>query len=250
MNFTDILIIYLACGAPFGVYYFLQNRRKKDFSLFWIKTFFNFAFWLPFALGFFLENKIRQNFYYLNPNNEKKIFLIQKQIESILHESKLKVSIYDYREIFDRYLGLTISKRGEAKKTADTEKEIFRITGHKQVELAAICLQRRNQKRLFYHHTLARQDFLQFIAKLFKVSSGKIKLGNLSVEFVKLLDDTEAQTALEKLFAENSQTDKQSVVKHLEKDLWNPNKHAPLSVNPISTHLPSMTTTANLPVKD
>ncbi len=65
-----------------------------------------------------------------------------------------------------------------------------------------------------------------------ELSSDKKKLGNLSFEFVKLLNDIEADNALEKIFTTASQTDKDFAVKHLEKDLWNPEIQKPLPINP------------------
>lgn len=250
MNLTDFLIIYLACGAPFGVYYFLQNRRRKQSSLFWIKTIFAFVLWLPFALQLLLKKFNSDRSQFLTINKERSIFSIQKKIEAILLETDSQISIYNFREVFERYIGLTSAIRDENNKPSDAQKEIFRISKNSNIELAAICQHRRNRERLFFHHTLARQDFLSIIAKMFESISDKKKIGNLSVEFVKLLNDSEAENALEKIFTTASQTAKDSTVKHLEKDLWNPELQKPLPVNPISTRFQTMTARTNLHSKD
>lgn len=243
MNLTDYLIIYLACGAPFGVYYFLQNRTKSDSSKLWLNTLITFAFWIPIAFRLLRENKILNksvNLKFdvaltLDAIQEKKLNLIQKQFENFLPESSLKISIYEFRETIDRYIGLTLANQSHSKKASITDKEFFRISENKNIELAAICLYRRNQKRLSFHHIQARQDFLHFINELSEFSEHKKIVSNLAVEFVKILNDLEANTLLEKMFMKSSQTDKYFVVKQLEKDLWNTEIHKPLPINQIST---------------
>ncbi len=223
-----------------------------------MNTIITFAFWIPIAFQLLRENKL-----FNNPNTskfdaevtldltqEKKLNLIQKQFEKILQESCLKISIYEFRETIDRYIGLKLANQSNSGKVSVADKEIFRISENKNVELAAICLYRRNQKRLFFHHTRARQDFLHFINKLSDFSADRKIIGNLAVEFVKILNDLEANNELEKMFSSTSQTDKYFAVKQLEKDLWNIETHKPLPTNQISTRLQTMTATANLRGKD
>lgn len=259
MNQMDLTIIYLACGAPFGVYYFLQNRRLEQEKLFWIYTTLAFVLWFPFAV-YLLWNKLSvDRSPLLTINEEKRIFSIKKQIEAILPHTDSQISIYNLREIFERYIGLTSAIYTENNKSTDAEKEIFRISKNSNVEIATICQHRRNRKRLFFHQTLARQDFLQTIAELSELSSNQKKLGKLSLEFVKLLKDFEAKEKLEKIFlnasqleekfTNNSQTNKNFAVKYLEKDLWNSEIQKPPPVNPISTRLQTMSVT-NSPGKD
>lgn len=258
MNLTDFLIIYLACGAPFGVYYFLQNRTKAISSKLWLNTFITFAFWIPIAFRLLRENKFLNKSVTakfdteqgLDATQEKKLNLIQKQLEQILQESSLKISIYEFRETIDRYIGLTLANQSHSRKASIAEKEFFRISENENVELAAICLSRHNQKRLFFHHIQARQDFLHFINQLSEFSSDKKIVGNLAIEFVKILNDFEADTLLEKMFSSTSQTDKYFAVKQLEKAIWNTEIHKPLPTNQISTRFQTMTATTNLRGKD
>ncbi len=254
MNLTDLLIIYLACGAPFGVYYFLQNRTKSVSGKLWLNTSITFAFWIPIAFRFLRENKLLNKSVSFNfdaeVTQEKKLILIQKQFEQILQESSLKISIYEFRETIDRYIGLTYANQSHSRKASLADKEFFCISENKNIELAAICLDRRNQKRLSFHHKGARQDFLHFINQLSETSADKKIIGNLAVEFVKILNDLEAETALEKMFMEISQTDKHFAVKQLEKAIWNTEIHKPLPTKQNSTRLQTMTATANLRGKD
>ncbi len=161
MNQIDLIIIYLACGAPFAVYYFLQNRRLRYTKLFWIKTTFAFILWLPLAAQLFWNKFSFFHSQFFLVNKEKSISSLQKQIEAILIESDSQISIYNFREVFERYAGLTKANSDKNNKISDSEKEVFRISENANIELAAICQHRRNRKKLFFHHTLARQDFLR-----------------------------------------------------------------------------------------
>ncbi len=254
MNLTDYLIIYLAGGAPFGVYYFLQNRTKTVSSKLWLNTVITFVFWIPIAFRLLRENKILSNFTNLKSDSEtireKRLYLIQKQLEKILQESNLKISIYEFRETIDRYIGLTFANQNSNEKSSIADKKNFRISENKNVELAAICLYRRNQMRLSFHHTKARQGFLHFINQLSEFSDTQKIVSKLAVEFVKILNDAEAKTLLEKMFIKTQQTDKYLVVKQLEKDLWNTEIHKPLPTNQIPTRLQTLTATTNLRTKD
>ncbi|MEO6588731.1 MAG: hypothetical protein ABIP06_05335, partial [Pyrinomonadaceae bacterium] len=51
MNLFDAIIIYLACGAPFGVYYFVNHRLLNNRVFF--KTVLILLCWLPFAILLF-----------------------------------------------------------------------------------------------------------------------------------------------------------------------------------------------------
>ncbi len=142
MNSLDFLIIYLTCGAPLGVFYFLQNRKAQNDNQFWLKTFFTFIFWFPFGLRL-LRNHINKKFFAgkrIFSKSEKKeteIFLFQKQFEEILQKSKLQISIFEFREAIERYVGLTLAKNFENTKTTETEKEIFWIGNAENAERCA-----------------------------------------------------------------------------------------------------------------
>jgi len=258
MNLTDFIIIYLACGAPFGVYYFLQSRNKTESPIIWLKIFLTFFFWIPFALlfvrQFLFSKKVLHPNYHSTSVFEAKdngnIYLIQKEIEKKISESRLKVSLFEFRETLERYVGLTLANQEASTKVSERGKEIFRIAENSNVELAANCLHRRNRKLLAFHQTEARKDFLQMIGKLSDSMTDKKNLENLAIGFVRLLKDKQAEKNLEKIFAANLQTDIPPSVLHLEKDLWNPQEHKLLHAQPNSTHFQAIRATTALRRKD
>ncbi len=258
MNLVDFIIIYLACGAPFGVYYFLQSRNETETPAIWLKILLTFFFWIPFAFlfvrQFLVSNKNLQSNYYLTPAFEAKdegnIYLIQKEIEKKFSESCLDFPLFEFRETLERYVGLTLANQETFTKVSEREKEIFRIAENSNVELAADCLHRRNRKLLAFHQTEARQDFLQLIRKLSGSMTDKKNLENLATEFVRLLKDKQAQNSLEKIFAANLQTDIPLSILQREKDLWNPQEHKLLHAQPNSTHFQAIRATTALRRKD
>lgn len=251
MNLIDLFIIYLACGAPFGVYYYLQNRMKTDSVSLWLKTAINFLFWIPFTLLLLRRNKNLKlhlnRFGKISPAEAMQIevlFSIKKQLEQFLPESDLKISVYEFREIVERYVGLTLGNSIGTSKISEPEKEIFRVSTTNNVELGAICFARRNRKRLLSHQTEARKDFLHLIKNLFDGSSDKAALKQSAIELVNNLNDIEARKSLAEIFADSGQSDGRLNVKRLEKNLWKPELNKPLHIKPTSILLQTMETTS------
>jgi hypothetical protein len=260
MNLYDFLIIYLACGAPFGVYYFLLNRKTPKFKHLRLKSVLNFLVWIPFAYQLLRKSDILRRVFNktfaqnpaLDADAEKNIYAIRKRLEKIYLESRLKLSIYEAREIFERYAGLTLECQFEHinSQTAQTKNGIFEITGHKNAELAAICLNRRNRKRLLFHQTEARRDFLHLLSELFDYGSDLENLKTAAIEFATLLKDTEARASIEKIFGFETQIEKASNVKSAETEIWKAETQKPLLTRPISTRLKTLTAMMNLRGKD
>ncbi len=168
---------------------------------------------------------------------EKNISQHQKWLENFLYASNLEISIYEFREIIERFIGLTLAIQNEGEIINQTEGNIFRAANCEKIELSAKCLNRRNRKRLFYHQNLARQDFLHLIARLFAFRSNQKELKVLAIEFVSLLNEQKAKAALEQFFIETLPTEKNFPLKNQEKDLWNKEVRKPMPAEQIPFHL-------------
>lgn len=242
MNLIDLTVVYFAVGAPFAVYYFLQNRRADKSVAFWLKIFFAFVFWLPFAAMSLSRSQSLRSFFNLNfirdflaSDSSDEIIRLQKRIENLLLAGDLKIPVFDYREIMERYVGLTLAS--DANANNEFESEIYRVAANENVRLASICLHRRNRNKLRRHQTEARLDFLQIVERLSgSVSDAKI-LHDASAELAKILKDETARESIEKMFAKKLQTEKPLSVEHTEKDLWKTQEHKPLRSETISTRL-------------
>ncbi len=233
MNLTDLFIIYFTGGAPFAVYYFLQNRRQESNLL--PKTAIVFLLWIFFAVSLLLQSKIRrQVFDYSSENQRGQILsLHQKKLEEFLVESKFNISVFDLRETIERYVGLTLNIGNDIANGA--EQEILRIAENDNLRLGSICIERRNRNRLARHQTEARKDFIRLVGKLSELTSDTDKFQQSVVEIVRVLKDEEAQSSLGKIFAENLSNGQITGVEHSEKDLWKPQEPKLLRVETISS---------------
>ena len=255
MSFSDVLIIYLACGAPVGVYFYLKNRRLYSKQL-WLKTILNFVFWIPFFLQLILKRRIQYVFSKklfnseTKAGNENQLLSVQRKIENILIENNPKISIYEFREVFERFAGLTMACSNNKTESYKHEKEFYKISGFSNQELSAGCLHRRNQKRLYFHQSKAEKDFLQMLAVISDSVDKPTELSRLSVEFVKLLNNSKAEKALIEMFDSKLQTERKISVTNLEKDLWIPDTHKPQPAGQISMRLQTISKKANLSVRD
>jgi len=202
---------------------------------------------MPFALRY-LRNRFYNKFggeLFSDAKFGKKIHAARTRLEKALSEKDPNISIYEIRQIFDRYVSFTLSAQTDNRDSRFVlaNDEIFRIAGHNNSELAAICLDRRNRKELTFHQTLARLDLLDLLA-------GKGELGAWAIEFVSLLKDREASEEIEKMFDVKPQTRKESLVKDTEKQLWNSETQKPAFTKKISERLKTLTATLSLREKD
>jgi hypothetical protein len=256
MNAFEIFILYLSCGAPFGVYFFLQNRHKSTFLTALLKAFLTVVVWIPYALQVLNANITKKlsdsKFDTAGESDaalEKKLEEVEKTMLQILFESKAGISVFEFREVLERYSGLTLARQTD--EIGENESEVFKITNHKNAELGAKCLHRRNRLRLEFHQRLASRDFLKLLAKFSFFEAEKLR--HAALEFATLLDDGETRRAIEKLFAESSQNANGSTVKQGEKEVvWNAKEHKPPLAKPISVPITSrsMIATANSSNKD
>jgi hypothetical protein len=236
MKFIDLLIIYFSIGAPFSVYSYFQTRSEPNRNSRIIRIFFTFLFWLPAAFKLIKNKTISRKavstvrYKKTSPASvvEIKLYSIEKQLEKNFRNSGFTGSIYEFRETLERYAGLTLSCKNQSLAASDASLEFYSITENKNTKLAAKCFDRRNRRRLFFHQTVARQDFLQIIADLLVVISDKREFIKLALEFVDLLEDSQARDEIEKMPVENS-----LAVKLLETDLWKSETRKPLPANSI-----------------
>jgi hypothetical protein len=259
MNLFDLFIIYLACGAPVAVYFYLTNRRRLYSKQLWLKTILNFFFWIPFFFQITRKSRILDKFLknrfasknISDEHFEKEIFAVQKNIEKLLPGNDPSVSIYEFREVFERFVGLSKACADNRNgKPNDTDREIFRVSNRNDVEIAARCFHRRNLNRLLFHHTQAEKDFLQLIDEVSRIVSDPEKLCIHAKKVAKILENSKVESALEKMFGDRLQTNKNLSVKDLEKDLWIPETRKQQPASQSSMNLQAISATANSSLKD
>lgn len=214
MTFFDIAIVYLACGSPFAVHSFLHPAHDTNFH----RLLSGFTALLSWPVR--LIALIGQKFYQQpeeNPASDP-VEKIRTDIERLFPEDPHGRSVFEWREVFDRYAGLARAVNTPRDESAPNE--IFRIAGQKNDELANICLNRRNRKRLEFHHIQARNDFLSLVSNLSNGVAEQNRIRDLAIELVDLLKDDEAMRELEVIFT--GQNDRNFSVSNTELEAWKP----------------------------
>lgn len=251
MNFYDFIIIYLACGAPFGVFYFVNQRKRESHVL--IRTFLITLFWFPFA--FRLLQKVISKKSPSAPLSKKEILrdeeinATKKDLERIFLKHDVRISIFELREVFDRYIGLTMAAESQEITTPENSL-IFKVAGNQNAELASTCYQRRNRKLLSFHQTLAGQDFFKLISEFVARFPDAAQIESISLKLVKVLDDETTEKSLRKLFRDGKQSAKNATVSKTEKEIWITDLQTQSSVNALQLSTSRTAAKIRLPIKD
>jgi len=148
-------------------------------------------------------------------------------MEETIRRDGVTISIHEWREIFERYTGLSVAV-AKAEDNSDVH-ELFEVAGNKNGELGTVCLNRRNRSRLIFHHTDARNDFLD---ALIRAGRGGDSL-NLAIELATLLDDADALSDLTAMRGYAEQKPGNSPVIDMEQEVWNPPTPEPHIANRI-----------------
>jgi hypothetical protein len=261
VNIFDAIIIYLACGAPFGVYRFLHNRDKRDAGQLTLKALVEWVIWPASAVkmiggSHLFSGRSKTNFdplTELDAGKDEKVCEIQKSFEQIFSEgfASAGISIYAFREVFDRYAGLSLALRaGGDNSSGMPQAEILRAADHGNVELASICLNRRNRSLLAAHQIQAREDFIDTVDRLAGSPSERTDTWILVNELAIVLDDIEAIGTIDKIFTGTPQTRKAGRVKEIGEVLWKPGKLKQLPTDQAALNLRPLPATMKLAKED
>lgn len=194
MNFSETLIIYLACGAPFGVEY-LQRRTGRSILATAFGVFVRFILW-PIAAGRMLYRLIARSselLLELPDDTDQRLAAIRTRFEAIIHADQGPPRVFEFRDTFLRYTGLA---RSGACEPGNGVAEIFEVTGHDDVTLATMCLARRNASRLARHRELARDEFSNFIASVAAKGQTPDEIVRLAFETADAVSDGELTAGL------------------------------------------------------
>ncbi len=251
MNLFDAIIIYLACGAPFGVYNFVNQRNRQNRVFF--KPVLISLFWFPFAIGLFqkyVTKKLPDSILFKNEIlKEQEIVETKNDLEQIFQKNNFGVSIFEIKEILERYVGLTnaLENQGDS---SETDINFYEIAGTENSYLASKCHQRRNRKLLFYHQTLAGQDFLKLVDRFISRFPLDEEIGNISLKLVNLLNDEIIGKSLAIIFEGRKQSRAEINVRKPEKELWTNDLPQPQTANTLRISMNPATAKINLPIKD
>lgn len=250
MNFYDFIIIYLACGAPFGVFYFVNHRNQESRVL--IRTFLITIFWIPFAFGV-LKKAISSKTPHTALSKQEilkdeEINEAKKNLERVFLKRDSTLSIFELREVFERYIGLTLAQENQETEAAENSL-VFKAAGNQNFELASKCHQRRNRKLLSFHQTLAGQDFLNLISDFVSHFPNDEDIENFSLKMANILEDKKMEKKLRNLFKGRQQSAESERVLKTEKEKWTTDLQKQSPVNSLQASM-NQTVKITLPIKD
>jgi len=155
MNVTDIIIIYLACGAPFGVYQVTKDRPLRS-DIHWASVASSFVLWPALALSLMFDGFLPSK------DASLRIDRTRIQIEEIAFSGEPMSLLFEFREIFYRYTGLAEAMDGQT----ETPMAYSKMRWNRSDTIAAKCIARRNREKLEFHLARARNEFIDLISEL------------------------------------------------------------------------------------
>lgn len=160
MDFFDLLIIYLACGAPFAVYSLVSSDYHGPHS--YLRPFFVLFFWPIVAGSILLRSDAFRGLYDSDRAEmvvrEFEISEFRRRREAELMRRDPEFRVFAFREAFDRFVGLALEIRNADREPVESIRELGRISGRAPLTTAERALQRRAIGRLVAHRDLARED--------------------------------------------------------------------------------------------
>ena len=156
MSLFDLFIIYFAAGAPFGVYRVTTLKGAVTINVV-IGLLLQIVLWPVFTVRMLVGANGRSN-----DGNE--LDRLQTQIEQIAFTDGTAAAIFDFREIFARYTGLSQATNVEV--VGGQVSDIFEIGNAENPKLATAVLARRNREKLIFHQMTARNEFVDMISGL------------------------------------------------------------------------------------
>ena len=227
MTISDYMIIYLSAGAPFAVFAFLQMSDAPLVRR--ILTAAGTMLVWPAAAAIWIVRRFRgiEPFGFESADKNCRIHNIANRLERSIVGNGSAVSLYEWREIYERYTGLSFAI-AEAEGNSD-DNELFEVAGNKNGKLGTVCLNRRNRNRLIFHHTQARNDFLD---ALIRAKCDGDAFG-LALELATLLDDADAAADLKSMRGPLEQNPGRTPVIDMEQEVWNPPTPKPHIANRI-----------------
>ena len=213
MPISEILIVYLAFGAPLAVYRFLETRQvsRQRRILMSLAT---FVFWIPFAVRLSFRHFTNASFDtdFVSPRTKKTKSVTNKREEALelaMIASGCPLPRHDLREVIGCYVGLSNAVEGQGESAVPGEKIVnFLLAAGRPTDLGARCLARRERTRLERHLDDARESFLRLFDQLSSNSQLRSRAIRRGVELALLIKDIDAADHLGMLeFEDTTSTD-------------------------------------------
>lgn len=198
MKLIDLLIIYFACGAPFGVYQFTNVRTSLDAKVL-TQIFWHIGFWPVFA-AMALRKWFSSGRHLTESLVDRRTQFIRSEIEYLVFADESVSIILDFRELLFRYAGLSraanmvvpVNSFGELSSIGNTESKV----------LPSVCLARTNRRKLMFHQAIARNEFTDVMSELTIAHEYRTEILELAIDLANCIDDNVAVENLRSLISE------------------------------------------------
>ncbi len=180
MTIIEIVIIYLALGTPLGVYKF-ASLPDKFTGLSLLRTTFSYFLWPAAAPR--LAYRIAVATDDVQPLAAR-IENIRGRLESLAFAGAASTEIFDFREVFYRYAGLT--EAANAVIGTDHIANLAAINVISDTAVAARCAARRNQKKIDAYQSVAREDMIALVRY---IAHRDAEIGMLAIDLAEMLND-------------------------------------------------------------
>ena len=192
MQLGELIVIYLAYGAPFGVYdvIFCQKALSiADAPIVAAK----FLFW-PAIVVSWIYKWFTRGGAYAGVDLKNQIDTIGNSLESLAFSDRSAVTILLFREVFTRYTGLTLMLMPGG--TDPKFHPLQDLLCDEPSQVSAACFKRLDRQRMAFHQHLARKEFLDKISELSATSPAGLDLILNSIELAVALNDLDFARAL------------------------------------------------------
>lgn len=194
MRLSEMITIYLAVGAPFGVHYFFQKRTQMKRPRGLLKAIGAMIYWPLIVVRYFLLRRTGSNRITQNPFDERLeqtrrvLYASLHTIRELSSEQRLKENerleelVYVIRENAEKYLGLALAADDldENSEPSKHELEIFRLEERsiEDLSISGRCIHRRNVRQLIKHRNRARALFVHALVETQEIAN-EINLSSL-----------------------------------------------------------------------
>lgn len=174
----DIVIIYLALGAPIAVDRFLGDAgngasrlgRAAVTGLFWI-------FLIPAFSHRYFKNVLRRREQIGNSfRQEDPMIPLTRYVDLVSRTSGSYPGVFPLRDSVERYLGVARLLRDSREANEIECGALFEITSHPDPVTGSVCLDRRNRSLIARHHRDAADELIRICDKIAQGSDHPLKV--------------------------------------------------------------------------
>jgi len=197
MTFLDIVVIYLACGAPFAVHQMTRTESAVSWQI--LSATATLLLW-PFFAAKYLFTLFR------SPKiSGSNVESFRTAIEAAGVANGQVGPLFEFRNVFYRYTGLleALSHRPPDIQTH----ALYDVVSHSAKDLASVCLLHQNKRKLTFHFARAQKEFTGILSEFDLGASSRLSVATLMAELCDHLDDFETSVKIRSVISSISDGD-------------------------------------------